>query len=40
MNAALKAKKLQGALKVAVSPENAAAIAEELGKAFAEEEGR
>ena len=40
LDAALKAKKLQGALKVTVSPEDAAVITEELGKAFAEDEGR
>ena len=40
MNAALKARKLQAALKVSVSSEDAAVIAEELGKAFAEDEGR
>lgn len=40
MNAALKAKKLQAALKVAVSAEDAAEIAADLSKAFAEDEGR
>ena len=40
MNAALKNKKLQGALKVAVSTDDAAAIAEELTKAFEEDEER
>ena len=40
MNALLKSKKLQGALKVAISPEDARAIVDEIGKAFAEDEVR
>jgi len=40
MNAALRTRKLQGALKVAVSAEDTATIAEELVRAFEEDEGR